>query len=117
MIRTIHNFCTKTDDPTSAITTPTTNFEALHINIGGSELYYLFKNHIESFLKSLVKASNEGVGEDGILAFYVEKWQGFTRSCLTLHNMFNYLNRMWIKRKLDEQNTDVYDINTVRAPL
>jgi hypothetical protein len=60
-----------------------------------------------------VKASTEDVGEDGILAFYVEKWQGFTRSCLTLHNMFNYLNRMWIKRKLDEQNTGVYDINTV----
>ena len=114
LIRTIHNFCTMTEDPTSSsITTPLNNFEALHINIGGSELYYLFKNHIESFLESLVKKCGEDVGEDGILGFYVEKWQAFTRSCITLHNMFNYLNRMWIKRKLDEQNTGVYDINTV----
>ena len=100
---TIHNFCSKSEADAAG-------FDAMNINIGGKEMYYFLKQHLEDFLELLVKNQP---GEDTLLSFYCQKWREFTRSAVTLHNLFNYLNRMWIKRKLDEQTTGIFDIYTL----
>jgi cullin 1 len=100
---TIHNFCSKSEPDA-------VGFDAMNINIGGKEIYYFLKQHLEDFL--LLQVKNQP-GEETLLDYYCRKWRAFTRSAVTLHNLFNYLNRMWIKRKLDEQVTGIFDIYTL----
>lgn len=102
----IINYCTKQEPDSTQY-----SVDVININIGGKDMYYLLKKHVEEFLAGVVQeAPND---EMGLLTFYAAKWSEFARSASVIHNLFNYLNRMWIKRKLDEQIAGIYDINTV----
>ena len=52
-------------------------------------------------------------GED-LLVFWVSSWSDYTFSSKVVNGMFNYLNRHWVKRELDEGKRDVCDVYTVR---
>ena len=66
--RIIHNFCTKSEDSSSNVLTPAaSSFEPHLINIGGSELYYLFKSHLEVYLSEITKAAPTGLLQFGAI--------------------------------------------------
>ena len=52
-------------------------------------------------------------GED-LLVFWVSSWSDYTFSSKVVNGMFNYLNRHWVKRELDEGKRDVCEVYTVR---
>uniref|UniRef100_A0A1I7ZVI1 CULLIN_2 domain-containing protein n=1 Tax=Steinernema glaseri TaxID=37863 RepID=A0A1I7ZVI1_9BILA len=47
-------------------------------------------------------------GED-LLKYYTESWRDFAFSSRVVDGLFRYLNRHWIKREMDEGNTNVYE--------
>ena len=51
-------------------------------------------------------------GED-LLGFWVSSWSDYTFSSKVVNGMFNYLNRHWVKRELDEGKRDVCEVYTV----
>ena len=53
-------------------------------------------------------------GED-LLVFWVSSWSDYTFSSKVVNGMFNYLNRHWVKRELDEGKRDVCEVYTVRT--
>ncbi|KAI8898915.1 Cullin [Globomyces pollinis-pini] len=80
-------------------------------HISGGELYHLLKKHVASHLTNLATQST-GLADDSLLFYYSRQWASFTTSAKVLHNLFQYLNRMWIKRVLEESGPGVSDINT-----
>jgi cullin 1 len=90
----IHNFCTSSEETE----------KELSIHIGGSDLYYALQSTLAEYLKA--KPCTD-------LAFYSHEWLRYVKSAQVLNSLFNYLNRMWIKRKLEELHQGIYDINTL----
>ena len=48
--------------------------------------------------------------DDTLLGFYTRHWKRFTVSASTLNHIFQYLNRHWVKREIDEGHRNVYEI-------
>jgi cullin 1 len=50
--------------------------------------------------------------DDQLLTYYASQWEMFLNSAKILNSLFQYLNRMWIKRNIEEAVPGVADINT-----
>jgi cullin 1 len=90
----IHNFCTTSEDMG----------QDMSIHIGGSALYYALQSTLVEYLNA--KPCTD-------LAFYSHEWLRYVKSAQVLNSLFNYLNRMWIRRKQEELHQGIYDINTL----
>lgn len=75
-------------------------------------MYYLLKKHVTTHLKGLANAA-AGLGDEALLKYYATQWALYLNSSKLIDSLFQYLNRMWIKRSIEENITDVCDINTV----
>jgi hypothetical protein len=81
------------------------------VAIAGSDLYYKLRGFLVKYIQSLQQAATmEG---EQLLIYYSTRWEMFMTSSKILHNLFSYINRMWIKRSIDENNVSVSDVNTV----
>jgi hypothetical protein len=82
------------------------------VSIAGAELYYRLRTFVMKYLQGLA-LNGASLSEEALLNYYASRWEMFLESAKILHNLFSYLNRMWIKRSMDENTVGVADINTV----
>ena len=102
--REISNYCVNTQASDS------------NVAIAGGDLYYLLRKFIEIYLENLVTDCGN-LSEESLLQFYSNNWKMYAQSARILHNLFMYINRMWIKRSIDDNVPNVADINTTCLQL
>jgi len=81
-------------------------------NFVGEELYNRLSEYLKRHMKNLSKQA-EGKLDDALLMYYSKEWERFTTAMKYINNIFDYLNRHWIKREADDGKKEVYDIETL----
>jgi len=81
-------------------------------NFVGEELYTRLSEFLKNHMKKLCKQA-EGKMDDDLLMYYSKEWERFTTAMKYINNIFDYLNRHWIKREADDGKKEVYDIYTL----
>ena len=100
LTREISNYCVNTQASDS------------NVAIAGGDLYYLLRRFVEKYLSTMVSQCTQ-LAEESLLQYYANNWKMYAQSARILHNLFMYINRMWIKRSIDDNVPNVADINTV----
>jgi cullin 1 len=103
----VYNYCT-TSRPTPG-RKPGGNSGA---NFVGEELYSRLSDFLKNHMQKLCKQA-EGKMDDDLLMYYSKEWERFTTAMKYINNIFDYLNRHWIKREADDGKKEVYDIFTL----
>ncbi|KAL7750061.1 ubiquitin ligase (cullin) of SCF [Sorochytrium milnesiophthora] len=103
----IFNYCTNTR-ATSAETINQRN----GANLVGAELYSALSHFLQAHLTKLRTQAQNFMDVD-LLQYYTSEWSKFTVAAKSIHNLFRYLNRHWIRREMDEGKKDIYDIYTL----
>ncbi|KAF2837202.1 cullin protein [Patellaria atrata CBS 101060] len=105
----IHNFCT-------AQKIVAGSFSAQHNRGGahllGEDLYNHLIEYLRRHLGGVQAKSREHVDE-ALLTFYIKEWNRYTTAATYNNHLFQYLNRHWVKREMDEGKKNVYDIYTL----
>ncbi|PAV60854.1 hypothetical protein WR25_02273 isoform I [Diploscapter pachys] len=73
----------------------------------GMEMYRKLENYIRNHVVAKKEAMGSFRGEE-LLIRYHEEWVNFRFSSQVMNGIFQYLNRHWIKRELDEGNNEIY---------
>lgn len=51
--------------------------------------------------------------DEALLTFYIKEWDRYTTAAKYINHLFQYLNRHWVKREMDEGKKNVYDVYTL----
>eukprot|EP01089_Gocevia_fonbrunei_P002144 TRINITY_DN12137_c0_g1_i1.p1 TRINITY_DN12137_c0_g1~~TRINITY_DN12137_c0_g1_i1.p1 ORF type:complete len:763 (-),score=161.61 TRINITY_DN12137_c0_g1_i1:105-2393(-) len=81
-------------------------------NFVGEELYTRLSDFLKKHMRTLVKEADSKM-DDVLLTYYTKEWERFTTAMKYINNIFDYLNRHWIKREADDGKKEVYDIYTL----
>lgn len=81
-------------------------------NFVGEELYNRLSEYLKRHMKQLGKQA-EGKMDEALLMYYSKEWERFTTAMKYINNIFDYLNRHWIKREADDGKKEVYEIYTL----
>jgi len=84
--------------------------------LAGAELYARLRNFLIKYLKMLLKAGETRM-DDSLLNFYRKEWERYTTALRVVHKLFEYLNRHWIKRAIDEKQEGIYEVYTLSLVL
>lgn len=80
----------------------------------GADLYNNLKEYFRKHLSGLQSESSK-FSDEALLTFYTAKWNKFTLASMVVHHLFQYLNRHWVKREIDEGHKTIYEVYTVRS--
>lgn len=87
------SYCTKQDNKTGSFRP-------------GEDLYIRLKGFLKRHMQSILERSKDKYG-DGLLTFYKIEWERYTTGMKYVDHIFNYLNRYYVKRSLDDgRNVD-----------
>ncbi|KAL1918275.1 uncharacterized protein VTP21DRAFT_2935 [Calcarisporiella thermophila] len=75
----------------------------------GGDLYRNLTIFIQDHLKNIVEESQNQTSES-LLRFYARKWSRYTIAAGYVHHVFQYLNRHWIKRGIEEGHKNVFEV-------
>lgn len=114
----VYNYCTSAQPP--QVTTVKTKSgtgknksQQLTTNVGadfiGHELYSKLKLFFQAYVENLRK-QGEHLMDEYVLDFYVKQWAEFQFSSRVVNGICSYLNRHWIRREMDENNENIYEI-------
>jgi len=104
----IYDYCTK-----GSKTPGKTEKQPSGANFVGEQLYHKVDHFLQEYNKQL-KQGAKGLRDEALLNYYKEQWERYTISLRTIHHIFAYLNRIWIKRETDEpKEAKVYEIYTL----
>ena len=78
----------------------------------GEDLYKNLKKYLHGHLEDLYERS-KGHVDEALLTYYIREWDRYTTAAKYVHHLFQYLNRHWVKREVDEGKKDVYDVYTL----
>lgn len=78
----------------------------------GAELYNNLKEYLRKHLLAL-QTESSGYSDEALLKFYTERWNKYTLAAMVVHHLFQYLNRHWVKREIDEGHKTIYEVYTV----
>jgi cullin 1 len=67
---------------------------------------------LKKHMKTLLKAAENRMDE-ALLTYYYKEWDRFTTAMNFVNNIFQYLNRHWIKREADDGKKEVYEVYTL----
>ncbi|EMR08692.1 hypothetical protein PNEG_02870 [Pneumocystis murina B123] len=81
-------------------------------NLLGNELYYNLVRYLSSHMQS-IKNESLKYNDEALLQFYSHQWSKYTSASFCIHHIFKYLNNFWVKRKIDEGKTGVYNVYTL----
>lgn len=102
----IYNYCIiKSRSPTHDQNSPNVNQAAL---LGGAEIYAKLRDYLTNFVSRMQKPASET-----FLQFYVRKWIRYTIGAGYLHNVFDYINRYWVRKERDDGRKDIFDVSTL----
>ena len=80
-------------------------------SLPGRDLYEHLIECLCQYLSEL-KQRSKSYSEEALLKFYIEEWAHYARSAKSINHIFDYLNRHWITREIDE-GKDIYDVYTL----
>eukprot|EP00005_Dracoamoeba_jomungandri_P001963 CAMPEP_0174261182 /NCGR_PEP_ID=MMETSP0439-20130205/11275_1 /TAXON_ID=0 /ORGANISM="Stereomyxa ramosa, Strain Chinc5" /LENGTH=759 /DNA_ID=CAMNT_0015345615 /DNA_START=55 /DNA_END=2334 /DNA_ORIENTATION=+ len=103
----VYNYCTTSRPSPSRKPTGISG-----ANFVGEELYNRLAEYLKRYMKQISKQA-EGKMDDALLMYYSKEWERYTTAMKYINNIFDYLNRHWIKREADDGKKEVYDINTL----
>jgi len=83
------------------------NFLCAHSD--GAELYQQLRDNLKKYVKELVEKA-EPLPDTALLKYFQSKWNDYLVSNKLNNNMFNYLNRTWVKTS-KSNNEDVFEIS------
>ncbi|KYR00662.1 cullin A [Tieghemostelium lacteum] len=75
----------------------------------GEELYNRLNHFLKKHMKDLLK-STESKMDESLLNYYYTEWDRYTSSMKYTNNIFQYLNRHWVKREVEDGKKEVYEI-------
>ncbi|KAF8358863.1 cul-1, partial [Pristionchus pacificus] len=78
----------------------------------GSELYNKLSAFIRAHIETILSHCKTLNGED-LLRYFVTQWDQFRFCSKVVDGIFAYLNRHWIKRELENGNTNIHVIYTL----
>ncbi|ORZ35426.1 Cullin [Catenaria anguillulae PL171] len=93
-------------------TTKTTTHSNNSASVQGKELYDNLQQLLQGFMQELLDQANTKLDID-LLIFYMTQWTKFTEASKFLDHLFHYLNRHWVKRRIDDNQEGVYRIHTM----
>jgi len=73
-------------------------------------------NELKTFLENRLKViydNSKQYSDESLLSYYSDQWKDYTVAMKTINHIFEYLNRNWIKREVDEGKTYIYDVYNV----
>jgi cullin 1 len=82
----------------------------------GEELYLRLRSFLQRHLKTLCQAA-ETRRDDSLLNFYKKEWDRYIISMRVIDKIFQYLNRHWIKREIDDGKSEVFEVYTLSLVL
>ncbi|KAH0496769.1 hypothetical protein TgHK011_004116 [Trichoderma gracile] len=106
----VHNFCTSQKAVGLSGPTMTTSHRGAHLL--GEDLYNHLIKYLQRHLADLVQSSKSHTDE-ALLTFYIKEWNRYTIAAKYIHHLFQYLNRHWVKREIDEGKKNIYDVYTL----
>ncbi|KAI9178798.1 ubiquitin ligase (cullin) of SCF [Blastocladiella emersonii ATCC 22665] len=104
----VYNHCTSKPPAGASVGTP----GSVQSNVMGRELYQSLQALLETFMGELVEGCS-GLMDIDLLAFYTREWNKYTQAAKFLDHLFQYLNRHWVKRKIDDNHEGIYRIHTM----
>jgi len=108
----VYNYCT-----TSRPATPPKGGKVLTgANFVGEELYNKLKEFLTKYMLTLLKVAETKMDE-GLLHYYNTEWARYTTAMKYVNNIFQYLNRHWIRREADDGKKEVYEIYTLSSVI
>ncbi|KAI9751877.1 MAG: late secretory pathway protein avl9 [Chaenotheca gracillima] len=78
----------------------------------GEDLYSNLISYLSAHLQQ-IKAKATTHSEEALLSFYIREWNRYTTAAKYINNLFQYLNRHWVKREMDEGKKNIYDVYTL----
>ncbi|KAL7899523.1 Cullin [Trichoderma sp. SZMC 28014] len=106
----VHNFCTSQKAVGLSGPSMTTGHRGAHLL--GEDLYNHLIQYLQKHLEALVQSSKSHTDE-ALLAYYIREWNRYTVAAKYIHHLFQYLNRHWVKREIDEGKKNIYDVYTL----
>jgi cullin 1 len=101
----VYNYCT-----TARSAAPTKGKPSVSgANFAGEELYVRTHDFLKKHMKNLLKVAETRM-DDSLLNYYKKEWDRYTTAMKYINNIFQYLNRHWIKREADDGKKEVYEI-------
>ncbi|KAG5513172.1 hypothetical protein PMAC_001542 [Pneumocystis sp. 'macacae'] len=104
----VYNYCARPKTNTNI----STSEGSKGANLQGNELYYNLVRYLSSHMQSIKNDSLKYNGE-ALLQFYSHQWTRYTNASFCIHHIFKYLNNFWVKRKIDEGKTGIYNVYTL----
>ncbi|KAK5998368.1 Cullin-1 [Cladobotryum mycophilum] len=106
----VHNFCTS--QKAVGFGGPTMHSGHRGAHLLGEDLYNHLIAYLKEHLESLVTESRAHTDE-ALLTYYIKEWDRYTVAAKYVHHLFQYLNRHWVKREIDEGKKNIYDVYTL----
>jgi cullin 1 len=78
----------------------------------GFQMYLRLTQYLNTHLDNVREESKKRVDES-LLVFFVDEWKRYSTAAIFLNHLFGYINRHWIKRRMDEGKKDIYDVHTL----
>lgn len=75
----------------------------------GQALYNLLKDFLEQYLRDILVRGQDLVDDD-LLSFYTKEWDKYKFSSKVLNGICDYLNRFWVRQKINEGKKGYYDV-------
>ncbi|EFA83667.1 cullin A [Heterostelium album PN500] len=103
----VYNYCAASQSKTGKVgVTKQSNAGANYV---GEELYNRLNNFLKRHMKELLKVAETKMDEP-LLNYYYTEWDRYTCAMKYINNIFQYLNRYWIKREIDDGKKEVYEV-------
>ncbi|CAB3403473.1 unnamed protein product [Caenorhabditis bovis] len=110
----VYNYCTSitlAGDPKVTVKTIVSRSQGT-AEFVGQEMYTRVKSYVQSRVEIIRKQGDDLDGEN-LLQFYTKEWENFRFSSRVMNGIFQYLNRQWIKRELDEGHDNIFMVYTL----
>ncbi|CAG8491093.1 10060_t:CDS:10 [Paraglomus brasilianum] len=86
--------------------------DALGARSKGGDLYNRLQDYLERYLDKIRKDS-EQLADENLLQYYAKQWEKYTAASTYLNHVFRFLNRHWVRHKVDEGDKNIYDVYTL----
>jgi len=99
----VYNYCTNTKPATRT-------GQKVGANFAGEELYRRLQEFLLAHVENILKNAETRM-DDSLLNYYKKEWDRYTTALKVIHNIFQYLNRHWIKRESEDGNKDIQNLH------
>ncbi|KAF2072416.1 hypothetical protein CYY_006273 [Polysphondylium violaceum] len=105
----VYDYCAASQSKGSTGKTGMPKQQSTGANYVGEELYNRLNLFLKNHMKELLQVTDSKMDET-LLNYYYTEWDRYTSAMKYINNIFQYMNRYWIKREIDDGKKEVYEI-------